>query len=262
MEVAEERVGAVVRAQIRLVVHLRVEIPVQHVHQEVVALLVEDLLICEVPSPEGPVECVVFGEPLVRIRHVVEKIRRMPRSEEDARLDVAVDADVRGGIVPAGVALSRFLRRVADHELDPVVDRCLENGGIRQARDVRIDEALRAVVRNAQADGELVVPQGDHTAPGRVQVHQPHVVVVDVAIPLLLLAGGPDLLHVQPSLPVEPRRELLVGDLGLVQVKGRHRDLVNRLFPLQHLPGAGQHARHREAAFRSKGRLAHRFLPL
>src|SRR5207249_715268 len=89
-QVAEQRVDVIVSAQVRLMVHLRIDIALQHVDEDVLALLVEDLCVTEIAPPEGEVDGVVLGHPFLRRGNIVEEIRRTPRNDQDRGLKRAV----------------------------------------------------------------------------------------------------------------------------------------------------------------------------
>ena len=136
-QIGQQAVRAVVCHQIRLMKHPRIVFAAQHVHQQLPALAIEDLIVRERLVPIRSIQAVVFGGPVRRRRDVVEQIGRAARNHQDRRRDRIADADVRHGIVVPG------LRRVGDDVADADVDGGLQEFGIREASDVRRDEVHR-----------------------------------------------------------------------------------------------------------------------
>ena len=221
-QVAQDRVHAVVSPGIGLVVHGRVDVSLEQIDEEVLALLVEDLGVAERPAPVLGVEIVVLGHPLGRGRDVVEEVGRLAGNEEHPRLDVAIDADVRRRVVPAGA------RGITQHVAHAAVPSRGQNVGVGQSRDLGTDQIECAVVRVSLGLRELVVLI--ELGEGLVVVHRVEVGVIPGVV--------------QPIEVAAPRG---AGDgerIGVTRAEGVERPgepevRVARLLLLPALPGAG-----------------------
>ena len=150
-QIAQQRVDAVVRGQVGLVEHPRIELAAQQVCEQLTAFLVEHLRVAQVAAPVRVVVAVVLGDPVGRRGDVEEEVVGAPRDDEDARLAGGPHADVGRRIV-----LTR-LGRVAEEVSQPVVERRLQERRIAEAGHVRLDQRVTRIVGKPQRVGSSVV---------------------------------------------------------------------------------------------------------
>ena len=188
-QIPEQRVHAVIGAQVGLMEHPGIDLAPEQVLEQDVRFLVQDLAVAQVASPVVAVEEVVLVRPLGRRGHVVEEVDRPPRDHEDVGLVLVVDPRLRRRVVHPR------LGRVGDEEADAGVVGGAHGIRVREPGDVGRDQRAAVVVRESHRGGRLVVAR-------------------DLPIDAVI-AGGVRVQVLVGERVVDPR------ELGIRQVHGR-----------------------------------------